>query len=233
MGSSGQNIHLWDWHRILIGGMPWSFLWEVLIRAAILYVVLMFFIRLMGKRVAAQLSLLELAIIVTLGAAVGVPLQIATQGLLPAFLVLMVAVIFQKGLAFFGFKKRSAEVITQGDITILCIDGRLLINAMRRNTLSRERLFSALRASGIEHLGEVCRAYMESNGAFTIIRAPRPRPGLTLLPERDHELIKKVTVPEHFACSVCGNVVVMGTTPRSSCEFCKATAWMEAAKKLD
>ena len=213
--------------------MPWSFLVEVLIRAGILYVVLLFSIRLMGKRVAAQLSLSELAIIVTLGAAVGVPLQIATQGLLPAFLVLTIAVAFQKGLAFLSFKKRVAEVVTQGDITILCVDGRLLIDAMRRNTLSRERLFSALRASGIQHLGEVCRAYMESNGAFTVIRAPRPRPGLTLFPERDSELIKKVAVPEHFACCVCGNLIVTGTTPRSPCEFCKATTWMEASKKLE
>lgn len=213
--------------------MPWSFLWEVAIRAGIIYIVLLCFIRLMGKRVAAQLSLSELAIIVTLGAAVGVPLEIATQGLMPAFLVLTVAVVFQKSLAYFGFKRRVAEVVTQGDITILCVDGRLLINAMRRNTLSRERIFAALRSAGIEHLGEVCRTYMESNGAFTIIRAPRPRPGLTLFPETDRDLIKRVIVPEHFACCVCGNVVVTGTTPRSPCEFCKATTWMEASKKLE
>lgn len=217
----------------MIGHMPWLFLLEVLIRAVIIYIVLLFFIRLMGKRVAAQLSLSELAIIVTLGAAVGVPLEIATQGLLPAFLVLLVAVAFQKALAFFGFKRRSIEVIAQGDLTILCVDGRLLINAMKRNTLSRERLFTALRTSGIEHLGEVCRTYMESNGDFTIIRASPPKPGLTLFPERDSELIQRVSVPGHFACCVCGNVMATETRPQSPCEFCKSTTWMAAAKKLD
>lgn len=47
----------------------------------------------MGKRVAGQLSLSELAIIVTLGAAIGVPIQAADRGMLPAFVLLIVAVI--------------------------------------------------------------------------------------------------------------------------------------------
>jgi uncharacterized membrane protein YcaP (DUF421 family) len=60
--------------RILIGENPWSFLLEVALRSGIIYVVLFITMRLMGKRMAAQLSVSELAVMITLGAAVGVPL---------------------------------------------------------------------------------------------------------------------------------------------------------------
>ena len=43
-------------HRILIGENPWSFLLEVSLRSAVIYAVLFVTMRLMGKRMAAQLS---------------------------------------------------------------------------------------------------------------------------------------------------------------------------------
>jgi uncharacterized membrane protein YcaP (DUF421 family) len=62
--------------RILIGDGPWAFLIEVLPRAIVMYALLLISMRLMGKRVAAQLSITELAVILMLGAAIGVPIQV-------------------------------------------------------------------------------------------------------------------------------------------------------------
>lgn len=62
--------------RILIGDGPWAFLLEVVVRAALVYVLLLVAMRMMGKRVAAQLSITELAVILMLGAAIGVPIQV-------------------------------------------------------------------------------------------------------------------------------------------------------------
>jgi uncharacterized membrane protein YcaP (DUF421 family) len=52
--------------------------------------------RLMGKRVTAQLSITELAVILMLGAAIGVPIQVSSQGVLPAVVVLITVVSFQR-----------------------------------------------------------------------------------------------------------------------------------------
>jgi uncharacterized membrane protein YcaP (DUF421 family) len=54
-------------HRLLLGDYPWWFLLEVLLRSWLIYIVLFITMRLMGKRMAAQLSISELAVMITLG----------------------------------------------------------------------------------------------------------------------------------------------------------------------
>ncbi|MFK4135711.1 hypothetical protein ACI2KR_26025 [Pseudomonas luteola] len=104
------NVTSWDWHRILLGDTQWSFMIEVLLRGAIVYMLLLFMMRLIGRRVAAQLSISELAVMLTLGAAIGVPLQTPEKGILPAAVLLLTALLFQRGLSCFSFKSRSVEI---------------------------------------------------------------------------------------------------------------------------
>jgi hypothetical protein len=51
-----KPTQLTDWHRILAGGTPWTFLLEVVLRAAFTYLLLLLAMRLLGKRVAAHAS---------------------------------------------------------------------------------------------------------------------------------------------------------------------------------
>ena len=77
-----EEIHRGDWHRILIGTAPTEFLLEVLIRTIIIYLFLLVTLRLMGKRMGGQLTISELAVMLTLGAIVSVAMQIPEKGLL-------------------------------------------------------------------------------------------------------------------------------------------------------
>ena len=49
--------------QFLIGQSSWKFLLEVIYRSIIIYVVLLLCMRMMGKRMAAQLEIAELAVI--------------------------------------------------------------------------------------------------------------------------------------------------------------------------
>src|SRR5437660_8135904 len=140
-----QQLQPFDLHRIFIGQSPGWFMLEVIVRIVLIYAVLLVAMRMMGKRVAAQMSVSELAVIVTLGAAVGVPMQVPDRGMLPAILILGVAVLFQRGLSLWGFRSRKVELLAQGDVSVLVQDGRIFLDAMRTAVFSRERLFSLLR----------------------------------------------------------------------------------------
>src|SRR4051794_35116080 len=102
--------------------------------------------RLMGKRIGAQLTQSELAVVVSLGAAIGVPMQVPDRGMLPAILILAIAVGIQRGLNQLAARRRRVELITQGDVITLVEDGRMLLDNMRTTAMSRERLFSVLRS---------------------------------------------------------------------------------------
>lgn len=63
----------------------------------------------------------------------------------------------------------------QGEVTILIRDGQLDPPERRRQVLSHERLYSALRQSGVIHLGQVKRANLEADGHFSSSATPSRR----------------------------------------------------------
>jgi uncharacterized membrane protein YcaP (DUF421 family) len=213
-------------HRILLGDNPWSFLLEVLIRSAIIYVLLFVTMRLMGRRMAAQLSVSELAVMLTLGAAVGVPLQTAEQGLLPATVLLGCALLFQRGLSTWSARRRSIEVHVQGDVTLLLVDGCLLMDSLKASRLTPARVFSALRAQGVRQLGELRRVYLESTGDFSIVRYRRPRYGLRLMPPVTSPFEVRPDFVGHLACCQCGHTYEHLTgAPTQRCACCDGVDW--------
>src|ERR1700709_2717648 len=117
--------------RLLIGDGPWAFLAEVVPRAIIMYALLLVSMRLMGKRVAAQLSITELAVILMLSAAIGVPIQVSSQGVLPAVVVLLTVVSLQRGSSLAAMRWRRVELLTQGEVTLVVRDGRMLLEKLR------------------------------------------------------------------------------------------------------
>ena len=228
-----QQLQPFDLYRIFIGQSPGWFMLEVIVRIVLIYAVLLVAMRMMGKRVAAQMSVSELAVIVTLGAAVGVPMQVPDRGMLPAILILGVAVLFQRGVAILGFRHRKVETVMQGDVNVLVQDGRIFLDEMRAAALSRERLFALLRVRSIEQLGQVRRVYLETSGDISVYKLAKPKPGLSVLPTFDDQLRQSCkAVPGQFACFSCGNVVARDKKPTKECEFCHSTHWTEAIEEI-
>ena len=95
-----EDIEPWDWPRILFGQAPPEFLLEVFMRTALIYIALLIIVRLMGKRMGGQLTISEMAVMVTLGAIVSPAMQIPQLGILLGIMILVCALIFQRSLNY-------------------------------------------------------------------------------------------------------------------------------------
>lgn len=74
-----EEIYLEDIKRILYGLAPPEFMLEVFIRTIIIYIALLFIVRWLGKRMSGQLTIMEMAIMLVIGAVVSVPMQVPDQ----------------------------------------------------------------------------------------------------------------------------------------------------------
>lgn len=74
MQSDATAIRVFDLQRMLIGDLPWTFTFEVIVRTVIMYVYTLLMIRLLTKRAVGQLSLVEFLLVIALGSAVGDPM---------------------------------------------------------------------------------------------------------------------------------------------------------------
>jgi len=223
------QIHLDDWKRIFIGEVPVGFYLELITRAFFIYVLLMIAMRLMGKRMASQLSRNELIAMVSLAAAVGVPLLAPDRGLLPSVIIALVVVTVQWLISIIDMKSEKVESITQDELSILVSDGKMDLKKMKDSRITRERLFAQLRSKSLTNLGQVKRLYLEAGGAFTLIEEKEPKPGLSILPQYDKEFqdMQKKD-PSTSVCNECGNQRKSSLDINAPCERCGQIQWKEA-----
>lgn len=223
-----EDIHINDWQRIFIGDVPGAFYLEVVLRIAVIYLILMVSMRLMGKRMASQLSRNEMISMVSLAAAIGVPLQSPDRGILAAVVIAIIVVSVQQLIAFLASKNQTLETLTQGDITPLIEDSHLNIVNMHKTGISRERAFAQLRNNSIRHLGEVKRLYFEAGGTFTLLKMHDPVAGLPILPVWDKEYQDEIsTETQTLVCEHCGQAQPDIPTG-SKCKNCGRSTFVNA-----
>jgi uncharacterized membrane protein YcaP (DUF421 family) len=70
-----------DWGAFFIGSEDWEFLFEIGLRTFFMYIIILFGLRLLGKRGVKQLSIFELVVIISLGSAAGDPMFYKEVGL--------------------------------------------------------------------------------------------------------------------------------------------------------
>ncbi|MBT1702869.1 DUF421 domain-containing protein [Chryseosolibacter indicus] len=224
-----EDIKLWDWHRMFIGEVPPVFLLEIMLRMTLVYIILMASMRLLGKRMAAQLTRNELAAMVSLAAAVGVPILSPDRGILPSFVIAIVVVSISRGIALISARSQKSETITQGRIDTLVKDGVMDLKTMTKTRITKERIMAQLRYEKLKHLGEVKRLFIEANGIFTLIKSDKPKPGLPVIPESDKEFLKQLKPNGIMVCYVCGRPRGPGK-PNQECPNCRHINWVIAVQ---
>ncbi|MGY3212525.1 DUF421 domain-containing protein [Mucilaginibacter sp. HD30] len=221
------EIHLADWQRILLGQTPPIFLLEVFIRTIIIYIFLLFVLRWLGKRMSGQLTILEMAVMLTLGAIVSVAMQVPDRGITLSMFVLFCTLAFQRGISWLGTRSARVEELSQGTISTLVKDGVLDLEEMRRCRISRQQLFAQLRSTGIFSLGEVRRVYLEACGLFSTVKMHNPSAGLPLMPPGDSRVLNLLHHTNEMACKNCGNVE-SHKAELKECTRCGDKTWTQA-----
>lgn len=224
-----DEIQFWDLQRIFIGEIPAIFFIELIFRCLFIYFLLIFSMRMMGKRMSTQIGRNEMAAVVSLAAAVGIPLMNPDRGLLPGAIIAVVIIIMQRFISKLTINNETLESVTQDDLSILVKDSVMDLSKMKKNRISRARLVAQLRSLGIRNLGMVDRLYLESNGMFSLVKREEEQPGLSLIPAFDTAFQAQMRVDKNrCACYACGRLhdSAYFNTPLR-CENCGASHWAE------
>ena len=146
------------------------------IRTIILYLVLIFGMRLLGKRQIGQLEPSEFVVAMLIADLASIPMQ--DPGLpLHAGLVPILTVLGLE-LALSGLMMRSVLLrrIFCGKPVILIENGKLLQKSMRATRVSLDELTSHLREKGILDLKTVQYAILETDGELSVFPYPKDAP---------------------------------------------------------
>ncbi len=230
-----QPIVAFDLQRMLIGDQPPWFLFEIIVRTTIVYAWALLLLRWLGSRTIGQLSTIEFLLVIALGSAVGDAMFYPDVPLLHALLVVTLVILLNKGLDMLVARSKRAERVLDGTPTELMRDGVVGKAFLKSRTMGISELFQELRERGIEHLGQVARAYVEPDGKLTVYRARDERPGLPIVPPFEIEPPPLVRADQRaessgdFVCTRCGTLrhITEGTSP-GNCPHCANPDWTQA-----
>lgn len=224
-----NDVEISDLHRIIFGNAPAEFMIEVLIRAIIIFSILVIVVKWLGKRMSGQLTITELGIMIMLGAIVAPPMESPDKGILLGVMILLLILFYHRSLTFWGVKNSKIETITQGRLSILIKDGIIQLDEARKTGVTHAQLYAVLRKKKIYNLGKVNRLYLEACGLFSVFEAEETKPGLSLLPVSDDSIhqIQQYPANDLMSCINCGNTKRI-KQEHETCDKCNDTNWDKA-----
>jgi len=158
-------------YRLFLGpDFTYFALFEVVFRTGFMYMYTILNVRLMDKRSMGMLSPFEIIIIIALGSAVGDPMFYKSVPLLPAMITISTIVLIERVIARIAIKNEFFERLLNGAPVLIIHNGVLLDDAMGRQNITKDEMYSLLRMRGVLHLADVELAYLEPSGSISIIK---------------------------------------------------------------
>lgn len=225
---------IFELDRLLMNGLPYSFLLEVIFRCVVMYIVALVVLKLAGRRGIKQLSIFELVIILTLGSAAGDPLFYEDVGLIPTILVFIIILILYKLTTTLISKYKKVEHWLEGKPVYLIEDGEFSIENFKKESLSIDEFFAELRQKNITHLGQVKLAILETSGEMSVfyLEDEKIKYGLPVLPHAFNKKQTALKANEIYACRFCGNIQQpKENVARCKCDKCGKTDWVSAVNE--
>lgn len=146
------------------------------LRVAVLYPVVIFAVRLMGKRQIGELQPAELVITILISNMATLPLEDQNLPLLMGVVPVLVLVSFEVLMSWASLRWRGLRRLISGSPKIIIRDGRIDQQVMKSLRFSLDDLMTALRTGGVFDVTEVQLAVVETNGTVSIYQKTEYQP---------------------------------------------------------
>jgi uncharacterized membrane protein YcaP (DUF421 family) len=143
-----------------------------LVRATVLYAVVIFLIRVMGKRQIGELQPAEFVVTMLVSEIASIPMQDNTIPILNSISALFVLVAYEVITSAVSLKSYKFRAFMQGHPIIVIRNGVIDIKALKKMRMSVNDLMGALRQKDVFEISQVSYAIFETNGQISVLLKP-------------------------------------------------------------
>lgn len=149
---------------------PW---WHFILRAVVVYALVLVLMRLSGKRAVGQFTPFDLVLLILIGNAVQNGINGGDNSLTGAAIMASTLMVLNYAMAMLISRHHRAERMIEGAPVVLARDGKVFPRVLRRELVSEEDFKEALRMNNIEDVIGVHLALLETNGHITVMAKSR------------------------------------------------------------
>ena len=142
---------------------------ELMIKCIIVYFVIIFALRLMGKREVGELSVFDVVIYLVMSELLAISITDTHSSIFRSLVPIAVLAIMQIAISWILLKSKRIRDLFDGKAVILIRDGCIDQQMMRKERYSIDDLMSQLHGKDLSSPDEVAFAILENNGTLSIL----------------------------------------------------------------
>lgn len=148
----------------------------IIIRSVLIYLIVLFVFRVMGKRQLGQMQPFELVLTLIIADLATIPMAEVSMPVLHGIIPLLTLVVLHFIITFLTRKSTKISKFVSGKPMIVVNPKGIDYYALKNLNLSTDDLFEALRGSGFFSLEDVQYAIMETNGKLSVMPKSQSAP---------------------------------------------------------
>ncbi len=144
----------------------------ILIRTMILYFVVLFVIRVMGKAELSKMGPFEMVVLFMMAELAAIPIESTDIPLLNGVAAILTLFFLEVVLSFFSIKSQTFNNFLNGKPSIIINRGKIDEKALKSQRITIDDLMQQLRLKNLPSLADVDFAVLEANGEMSFIPKP-------------------------------------------------------------
>jgi uncharacterized membrane protein YcaP (DUF421 family) len=143
---------------------------DIVLRATVLYLFVVFVMRVTGRRELSSLSPVDLVLLIVLGDAIQQGLTQSDYSVTGAIIAVSTIATLQVISSYLSYRSQRARKVLEGQPLVIVDRGQLVERNLRRERMSRDEVDEEMRQQQIASLDEVEWAILEANGTLSFIK---------------------------------------------------------------
>lgn len=147
-----------------------------LIRTVLLYILIIFALKTMGKRQISELQTSELVVTLLISNIAAIPMQNTGQPLISGVVPIIVLIAFEVIVSILMLKNSKFRKLICGSPIVVINNGKVMQNELKMLRMTIEDLFEELRQMDVFSLADVSYAIVETNGKLSVLKKNDKQP---------------------------------------------------------
>jgi uncharacterized membrane protein YcaP (DUF421 family) len=167
--------------------------WESLARTFLItvmsYCMLIFMLRVAGKRTLSKMNAFDLIVTVALGSTLATVMLSKDVALLDGLLAFFLLILLQYLISWLSVRSHQASNLVKSTPTLLFYKGTFLRDSMKRERIDEDEIYAVIRQNGLSSAAEVDAIVLETDGSLSLIKQ---------LKHPNNSSLKNVAKPENL-----------------------------------
>ncbi|MCW3084068.1 MAG: hypothetical protein JWP12_1434 [Bacteroidetes bacterium] len=142
---------------------------SIVMRSAIVYLAIVAFIRIFGKKELSQLSVIDLVFILLISNSVQNAMVGNSTSLQGGLVAAATLFALNAALRLLIYRFKPVENFLEGQSVMLVYEGQIIMENMKKQKITLEELNASIREHGVENISDVNLAVLEADGNISVL----------------------------------------------------------------